>query len=170
MKTAKRRSTQAKSIYLPTFLRQIDEGFEKTSWHGPNLKNSLRGVDRTMAAWRPDEGRHNIWEVVVHLAYWKHRINNRLDKNHTSTFPYKGTNWFKRTEAGTEEEWQADLKLLEEQHAALRETVTLLDIERLATRRLGSSSTYEHTLTGIPMHDIYHAGQISLLKRLQTSS
>lgn len=53
-------------------LRLLDESYEKSAWQGPNLKGSLRGVHAAQAAWRPAPGRHNVWELVVHAAYWKY--------------------------------------------------------------------------------------------------
>jgi len=48
----------------------IDAAYDKRSWHGTNLRGSLRGLTLEQAAWKPSEERHNIWELVVHSAYW----------------------------------------------------------------------------------------------------
>src|SRR5512142_143685 len=77
-------------------LRAIDEGFDHAAWHGPNLKGSLRGVTAAQAAWRPAPGRHNIWEIVVHAAYWKYAVRRRLTGDERGSFPEKGSNWFER--------------------------------------------------------------------------
>ena len=50
-------------------LASIDEAYDARSWHGTNLRGSLRGVTREQAAWRAGESRHNIWELLVHAAY-----------------------------------------------------------------------------------------------------
>jgi len=47
-------------------LALLDEAYEKKTWHGPNLKQSIKGVTAKQAAWRPGTGRHNIWEVMLH--------------------------------------------------------------------------------------------------------
>src|SRR5208337_1993659 len=52
-------------------LRMLAEGFARSAWHGPNLRQSLKGVRAKHAAWRPAHGRHNIWELALHAAYWK---------------------------------------------------------------------------------------------------
>ena len=49
-------------------LASIDEAYDARSWHGTNLRGSLRGVTREQAAWRPADDRHNIWELTVHAA------------------------------------------------------------------------------------------------------
>jgi len=56
----------------------LDEAFDKKSWHGPNLRGSLRGVTPELAAWRPRPRGHNIWELTLHAAYWKYVVRRRI--------------------------------------------------------------------------------------------
>ena len=66
----------AKEIHL--LLQLIDEAYEKRAWQGTNLRGSLRGLTAQEAAWRPAPERHNIWEIVLHAAYWKYIVHRRL--------------------------------------------------------------------------------------------
>ena len=59
-------------------LNLLDEAFDKKSWHGPNLRGSIRGVTAAQAAWRIAPDRHNIWELTLHAAYWKYVVRRRL--------------------------------------------------------------------------------------------
>src|SRR3972149_6893245 len=59
-------------------LSALDEAFERQAWHGPNLLGTLRRVNAAQAAWRPGPGRHNIWEIALHTAYWKNAASRRL--------------------------------------------------------------------------------------------
>src|SRR5262245_26323148 len=70
----------------------LDQGFNRRSWHGPNLRGSIRGVSASLAAWRPAPARHNIWEITVHAAYWKYAVWRRLTGGRRGTFPLKGSN------------------------------------------------------------------------------
>ena len=63
---------------LDILLGLLDEAFERKSWHGTNLRGSLRGLPAKQAAWRPGPRRHNIWEIAVHAAYWKYAVRRRL--------------------------------------------------------------------------------------------
>src|SRR4029077_1247078 len=96
-------------------LALLDEGYEKPAWHGPNLKQSIRGVSAKQAAWRPSPGRHNIWEETLHAAYWKYAVRRRIEGGKRGSFALKGSNFFARPGAGkfTETDWQADKNLLE---------------------------------------------------------
>ncbi len=96
-------------------LELLDKAYDHPSWHGPNLRNSLRGVTARQAAWRPGRGRHNIWEVAVHAAYWKYAVRRRLRGEKRGSFALKGSNWFARPASVTEKAWRADLALLEEE-------------------------------------------------------
>ncbi len=143
-------------------LALLDEGYEKKTWHGPNLKQSIKGVSAKQAAWRPGPGRHNIWEVMLHAAYWKYAVRRRIDGGKRGAFALKGSNFFTRPEKGklNEAAWRADKKLLEREHRALRMTITKL----LRTTR---GARFMRQLYGVAFHDIYHAGQIQLLRRLR---
>ncbi len=63
---------------MNVLLDLLDEAFDKKSWHGPNLRGSIRGVTAQQAAWRPGPDRHNIWELTLHAAYWKYVVRRRL--------------------------------------------------------------------------------------------
>ncbi|MBI2687641.1 MAG: DinB family protein [Acidobacteria bacterium] len=141
------------------FLTLLDEAYEKQAWHGPNLRGSLRGVGAAAAAWRPTPARHNIWELAVHAAYWKYAVRRRLTGEKKRSFPLEGSNFFLRPQAETEEAWKEDLALLAVQHRLLRDTVLKLP-------PAGFTPKSARMIRGAAMHDIYHAGQISLLKRM----
>jgi|SRR5208282_4256140 len=143
-------------------LALLDEAFAKKTWHGPNLRQSLKGVTAKQAAWRPEPGRHSIWEETLHAAYWKYAVRRRLEDGQRSSFVLKGSNFFARPEKGkaTEAAWRADRTILENEHRALLQAVR---------KALQSPKAKKHLpmLYGVAFHDVYHAGQIRLLRRLQ---
>ena len=122
-----------------------------------------------LAAWRPAPDRHNIWEIVVHAAYWKYAARRRLTGQARGSFPLKGSNWFPRPQDATEKAWRADIALLDEMHRSLRDAVLLLPERQLYLTAKGSNVTNFALLSGIAAHDIYHAGQIQLLKKLSSA-
>jgi hypothetical protein len=152
---------------ITQLLALIDSAYDRRSWHGPNLRGSLRGVTPSQAAWRPAPNRHNIWELTVHAAYWKYVGVRRLTGAKRGSFELKGSNWFERRDELTAAAWRADLKLLEESHHAFRATVASLTPRDLARTPAGSEFSNAALISGVAAHDLYHAGQIQLLKRLQ---
>lgn len=142
-------------------LAVLDEAYEKRTWHGPNLRQSIRGVTARQAAWRPGAKRHNIWEVTLHAAYWKYALRRRIEGGKRGSFPLKGSNFFVRPERNnlTEAAWQKDKKLLDREHRALRKAVA-------GALRTARSEKFLRQVWGVAFHDVYHAGQIRLLRRL----
>lgn len=153
----------AETVHL---LRLIDEGYSKPAWHGPNLRASVRGLSARDAAWRPAAGRHNIWEIVVHAAYWKYAVRCRLLGEKRDRFALSGRNWFVRSGSLGEKAWRADLKLLDEEHKRLREVVAKFAPSALGRPAPGHRGIASAQIAGIAFHDVYHAGQIQLLRRL----
>jgi uncharacterized damage-inducible protein DinB len=153
-------------VSVAPYLEAIDLAYDRQSWHGTNLRGSLRGVTPRLAAWRPAPRRHNIWELAVHAAYWKYAVWRRLTGEKRGSFPLDGSNWFQRPTDLTDAAWKADLALLDERHRALRAAVASLPASRLQTPVQGKRTT-AWLLAGIAAHDLYHAGQIQLIKRLK---
>src|SRR5262245_35182700 len=99
----------------------IDQAYDRKSWHGTNLRGSIRGLSAVQAAWRPAPKRHNIWGIVVHAAYWKYAVTRRFSAVPRGSFPLKGSNWFTRPDAAADlSAWRADVALLESTHRTLR--------------------------------------------------
>ncbi len=122
-----------------------------------------------LAAWRPAPERHNIWELIVHAAYWKYVAWRRLTGAKRGSFPLAGSNFITRPVEQTGRALQEDLALLDEMHRTLREAAAAVrssDLDRGSAQR---GVTKRALLTGIAAHDLYHAGQIQLLKRMANS-
>jgi hypothetical protein len=145
-------------------LAVLEEGYSKKTWHGPNLRQSVKGVSARQAAWRPGPGRHNIWELTLHAAYWKYRVRSRLEGGKRGSFVLQGSNFFTRPERGRANEgaWQGDRAILEKEHRAMMGAIRKMLRKRGGEKRLAM-------LYGVAFHDVYHAGQIRLLRRLQES-
>ena len=154
---------------VSSLLEQLDEAYDRQSWHGTNLRGSLRGLSSDQALWRPAPDRHNVWEIVIHAAYWKYAARRRLTGEKRGAFPRKGSNWFSIPSSPTEDQWREDVGLLGESHRRLREAVARLTDADLRRRAPGGKETIGRLVRGVAAHDLYHAGQIQLLKRLLRS-
>jgi uncharacterized damage-inducible protein DinB len=146
-------------------LALLDQAYDHRAWHGTNLRGSLRGVTVEEAVWCPGPGRHNVQEVAVHAAYWKYAVHRRLTGEPRGSFALEGSDWFPRPSADPVQ-WRNDLQLLSTSHARLRAAVAALSPRSLSVRLRGSRVTRLEIVSGIAAHDLYHAGQIQLLKRL----
>lgn len=146
----------------------IDQAFDHRAWHGTNLKGSVKGLDLATASWRPGKDRHNIWELILHAAYWKYVARRRLLGEKRGSFPLSGSNFFMRPSKGHSvvAALKSDIGLLIETHKSLRSAVACLKDKDLAITPKGSTTSNLALILGIASHDLYHAGQIQLLKRL----
>ena len=145
---------------------QLEQAFQKKSWHGTNLAGSIRGLKIKTAAKRPGRERHNIWELIVHCAYWKYSVYRRLEDLPAGSFPLKGSNFFPRPQEKTEKALKADIRLLKDCHQELLEAVERFPVRKLDDVPKGSKTTYRDLIVGVAAHDLYHAGQIQLIKRM----
>jgi len=153
-------------------LLQVLEGaFTAKGWQGTTLSGALRGLGPREALWRPRPGRHNVWELVLHAAFWKHIVRLRVEgRPGSEAFPRPGRNFPKLPEQADAASWQADVALLKREHELLRRTVRSLPPSRLGARVGRSRWTVAEVLFGVAAHDLYHTGQIQLLKALRRAA
>lgn len=149
---------------IALLLDLVDEAFDHAAWHGPTLRGSLRGVTAAQAAWRPVRGRHSIRELTVHAAYWKYAVRRRLTGATRGTFALPGSNWF---EIPPDRPWADDVRLLTSEHRQLRDAIAAYPASALSKPIDQKKQTAVFSIRGIAAHDLYHAGQIQLLKKLQ---
>ena len=135
-------------------------------WHGGATPlGALRGVTHEKAAWKPSPERTSIWELTLHIAYWKYAIRRVLDDSPKGSFPRKPSNFPKMPATITAEGWKEDRALLKSEHQLLVAAVGAFDATRLDEFAEGRKTyRYADLLFGIVAHDLYHVGQIQLLK------
>lgn len=155
---------------IQLLLTVLDQAFDKQAWHGPTLRGSLRGLTAKQALWRPAKNCHNIWEYALHAAYWKYIVARKLSGDENLSFPRQGSNFPHLPAKPTPAAWKADVRLLQQQHTLLRKTIAALPASKLYAKSYKSKYTNAVHIYGIASHDLYHAGQIQLLKRLQRSN
>jgi hypothetical protein len=146
--------------YLLASLRRAYDG---RSWHGPNLVGSIRGLTPEEAFFRPGRGRHTVYDLVLHAAYWKYVARRRLTGEKRGSFPVKGSNFFPEPGVKAAPAVAGARAVLEEAHRALVAAVEALPDEAFGEKR--GSWTAEEMIAGVAAHDLYHAGQIQLVKR-----
>lgn len=151
---------------IDALLNQLDRAFDVRSWHGPNLMGALRGVKPDLAVWRPRAGRHNIAELAIHAAYWKYRAYRLITDAPPRSFDLAGSDFFERSAPYSAKEWKSDTDLLTAWHGRLRSAVAALPPARLSDVAT-DGFTAANVIAGVAAHDLYHAGQIQLLKRLR---
>src|SRR5256886_9197441 len=105
---------------IALLLDVVDHAFDRRAWHGTGLWGSLRGLTPREALWRPGRRRHNIWEIVLHTAYWKYIVRRRLTRDPGLTFPRRGSNWPRLPAPADAAAWRRDGAPLPGEHPLLR--------------------------------------------------
>jgi hypothetical protein len=148
-------------------VENLDHAFGGRGWHGSTLTGALRGVTPARALWRPRRDRHSIWELVLHAAYWKYVVRCRVTgARPPGGFPRAPSNWPAAPARPDGGQWRADLRLLKRMHAELRTAVVGLAPRKLRARSPAGTWSYAEMIYGVAAHDLYHTGQIQLIKRL----
>ena len=140
----------------------------RQAWHGgPTPVGAVRGVSAAAAHWIPAPGRASIWQLTLHIAYWKYTVRRHLVREPIPRFPRHPANFPAVPQPADEAAWKADRVLLAEEHRLLAEAILAFSPGRLdEIPNAGKKWTFGQILIGVAMHDAYHTGQIQLLKRL----
>jgi uncharacterized damage-inducible protein DinB len=157
---------------LEEAIRHFDPPAGTKLWYGgAGVLQALRGVHAEVAAWRPYPDRHSIWGLALHVAYWEYAVWRRLVGAPAGGFPRSPRNFPDVPGPASRDAWEEDRRLVREWHDRLAEAMRGFDPARLdevdAPER---STTYADLISGIVMHDTYHAGQIKMLTRLAASA
>lgn len=130
-------------------LRRAHDG---EPWHGPSRATVLADVTAREAAYNPGVGVHSLWELVLHMRSWTEEVLRRA-KGATLGEPVNG-DWPAMPAKPDEKAWRDALRTLEAAHEELVAFVPHLPDEHRAMVR------------SLAEHDVYHTGQLAVLKRL----
>lgn len=149
---------------------QLQRTWDGDAWHGPSLKELTDGLTAKQAAAHHLSEAHSIWELVLHCTGWLREVERRLDG--TDPAEPEGGDWPSPGKV-VEERWVAARADLGVAVAGLVRRIRSFDDARLADRvgqqrdpALGTGSSYYVMLHGAVQHNLYHAGQIALLRKL----
>jgi uncharacterized damage-inducible protein DinB len=144
---------------------QLRRAFEGEAWHGPALLELLRDVNAATAAATLLPDVHSIWELVLHIAAWdgaalRRIAGQKIQLTGVANFPVV-------PRIPTDAAWRKAMAQAKRTHDLLVKTVAALPEARLRARVPGKKYDFYHLLHGVAQHELYHAGQIAILKKVQ---
>jgi uncharacterized damage-inducible protein DinB len=145
-------------------LEQLRRSHEGGAWHGPSLLEVVDGVDAATASRRSVDGAHTILDICLHVAAWEKEAIARLEGRGREDLP-KEEDWPAGSGTGNTNEWEEAVESLESGHRSLAAAIRTLDDERLHDAVPGRPGDVYSLLHGIVQHNLYHAGQIAILKK-----
>lgn len=152
---------------------EVDSTIAGDPWYGPSVLRTLDGIDASAAAARPIPGAHTVWEIVLHMTAWVNETTRRVRGGSHGT-PAEG-DW--PPVSGTDRvSWDAAVAELRRAHDELAASLIEVDDADLS-RQVGGTQvdsqgqpvTVHRTVIGLLQHDAYHAGQVTLLKKILMS-
>jgi uncharacterized damage-inducible protein DinB len=153
--------TTSETTRIADQLRRASDG---SAWHGPSLFELLEDVDADTAAAKPLRNAHSIWELVLHIAAWDEAVRRRLGG---TKLQLTGLQNFPRVPKPSNAAWRKAVAQVKRAHDALVKTVAALPDSRLGDRVPGKRYNFYFMLHGVTQHELYHAGQIAILKKAQ---
>ncbi|HXE91342.1 MAG TPA: DinB family protein [Terriglobales bacterium] len=141
---------------------QLQRSYAGGAWHGPSLRQVLAGVDARRAAAHPVPHAHSIWELVLHVTTWNRAVLRRVEGR--SVRVSAAENFPKVTDTSAAA-WKRAQQALADAHRALHRAVRRIPDSRLGRKVPGKPQTVYFMLHGLVQHNIYHAGQMALLKK-----
>jgi uncharacterized damage-inducible protein DinB len=145
---------------------QLRRAFDGEAWHGDSLFEILEGVSAKQAAARPVANAHSIWELVLHIAAWDGVVARRFGG---AVAELADAENFPRVTDASEAAWRRALAEARRVHAELIEAVSKMpdsQLDEMVPGKEGAHYTFYYMLQGVVQHELYHAGQIALLKKL----
>ncbi len=150
---------------IERILDQLKRAYEGNAWHGPSVRESLAGVTAAQAHARPLANAHSIWELIQHIAVWESAGRRRLEGDRAPIEISSPEDWPPADDT-SETAWEQSKAALDRGHEALREAISRIREERLDEPILEGMSSVYVTVHGVIQHDLYHAGQIAILKKV----
>src|SRR5262245_23262137 len=149
---------------LARLVDDLRRAYDGDCWHGPPLREVLKGVTAETAAARHPQLAHSIWALVNHVAVWVEVVALRITEWRAISTPDAGD--FPPVTDTDDAAWAATLDALDRQHRKLLDVVAGLDAAKLDAIVPGKTYPVALMLHGTAQHYAYHAGQIALLKKL----
>ncbi|PYP87438.1 MAG: hypothetical protein DMG65_16795 [Candidatus Angelobacter sp. Gp1-AA117] len=147
---------------------EIRSTFEGEAWYGDSVQKLLQGVTAGQAFAHPMTGAHSIWELVLHVNAWAEAAVNALRGIPIAKFPWPQEKDFPPLTDRSEAAWQQAVNTLFSTHKQFWQAIEAFEDNRLEEKVPGRSYTFYKLFMGWADHMIYHAGQIALLKKVQS--
>ena len=141
---------------------QFEKAFYSRAWHGPSVLESLQNISVINAISKPVRNAHSIWEIVLHITAWQSITSERILGEISEPSPEE--DWPEVTDF-SQSSWEAALNSLKVGASKLTEMISNLDENKLNENIAGKNYSYYFLINGLIQHNVYHAGQISILKK-----
>jgi len=147
---------------IKRIVQQFTASMEGNAWHGPAVFELLNDINDEEASQRALRDAHNIYEIAAHIIIWQKEGIRKINGNARNVT--KQEDWPVTNDATTEQ-WSEIKDSLLAVYNELKNGLEEFPDERLSENVPGGEQTFYVLFHGIIQHNIYHAGQIAMLKK-----
>lgn len=143
---------------IQNLIDTLSHTFEKNAWHGPAVLEALEDLSAVQAEQRIGNS-HSIIELVGHMTAWRIFVCEKLEGNAAFDIDTDEMNFPSTKNLMT---------AIQELKASQKRLLKLLEqtpVEKLEEKVPGRPFKFKVMLNGIIHHDLYHTGQIVLLRK-----
>lgn len=151
---------------LKALIHQFKFVFDRSPWYGESVMTKLAGITAEEAFYKPKPEVHSIYEVVQHMLAWRIYALHILEGDLEYDIEVNSHKDWSVLPQASQEAWADLVASLKSNQTHLLRKLAEADDELLTETVPRREFTYDHMLQGIIHHDIYHLGQIALLKKL----
>lgn len=156
-------STSSQGAEISRIVDQLERTFEGDAWHGPSVSEILADISAEQAAARPLGRAHSIWEILVHMTVWQRTVRERLQGTPLRPLPPE-VDW-PAIENVSDGAWSRALADLRREYELLRDEALKWSDVDLGELTEGQRYTAYQMLHGVIQHNLWHGGQIAILKK-----
>lgn len=144
----------------------MDNVFNGDPWYGDSILKQLSEVSFDVANKRPAVINKSIAEILQHMINWRILAIEKMDGDALYEIEMNSTNDWNAVELENQQDWDLLVQKLEDTQDRIIEMIKSKDQDFLEQRVPGRNYSFNFLIEGIIQHDIYHLGQIGLMKRM----
>ncbi|NBA84356.1 DinB family protein [Emticicia sp. CRIBPO] len=146
----------------------LNASFHGGAWHGPSVLEVTKGLKVKEAAFKAGNV-HTIAELIYHMTSWRIFVLKRFQGDAEYNIENEKMNWgnFDKIDAFELETLMMEMTL---SHDELIKELESKNDDFLNEIVPGSEYNYYTLIHGIIQHDLYHTGQMAILKKLAAKS
>jgi hypothetical protein len=148
--------------------QMLQRTYDGKCFHGDSIQEVLNNIDAAQSVWIPDGASHSIWQIVLHMTGWLNAIRRRLTS--PTLINLTDEENFPAVPLPTHENWHAARDSFGAALEGLIGAAGEFPESRLEEKVPGRDYTFFVLLHGAIDHNLYHLGQISLLKAMYRGS
>ena len=135
-------------------------------WFGESVDKKLSDLTEDEVFMKPLAGVHSIAEILNHIAQWRIEIASRLQTGTINLKENDPNDWIDLIQLKKMGWENVKMEFYNSKNSLINFLKSTNDDFLNKPVKEGSKATYRHFIEGLIDHDIYHLGQVGLVKKM----